>query len=405
MFVYENGHLMLRHGRHSVRVSEVAKGRSQAFYLYDIGGLREWYRFFCHSVKGLRLKTFFAIKANSNHQVLKALQAEAAGADVVSSGEAILALKAGFSPKRIIFSGVGKSSKELSFAVKKGLFQLNVESFEELKKLAQISKRQKKVCKIGLRLNPNVDFPSHPYIKTGLSGHKFGIEEEDLPEILAFIRSSVSGRWIQLQGLSIHLGSQIFDPKPLFQAIRHLKKTYNSLKREHSTLQVLDIGGGFGVHYQRSDFEKEKALLKSFGQGLKNILKDFDGLLIAEPGRVLSARFGILCAKIEYIKKSRNKKFVILNSGMNHFLRSALYGAEHRILPLYVRSEKKETYEVVGPICETADCFAKNKQLPVLKAGGWLAIADTGAYGYTMASVYNGRPLPKEIGFYKGKEI
>lgn len=401
MFLYQNDALILKQGSFVIPVHEIIKDKTYPFYLYDIQGLREWYRFFLQATDR-QLKVFFSMKSNCNKEVLKAFLEEGSGVDVVSGGEFHLAQQVGFSPQKICFSGVGKSISELEEAVEKDFFQINVESFGELERLAEICKSKSKACRIGLRINPNVDFSAHPYIKTGLRGHKFGFEEEELPLFLKFIRSH---KLIHFQGLSMHLGSQIFDLDPLFHSIRHLKEIYERLKREQYPLKILDIGGGLAVDYQRSDLEEEKIRLKQFGQGLKNLLKDFDGKVIAEPGRLLTARFGILCAKVEYIKKSPSKQFAILNSGMNHFLRPALYGAKHRILPIKKSTGPSQTYDVVGPICETGDTIASDCSLPQLRPGDWLAIADTGAYGFVMANQYNLQIPVQEICFYKGTEI
>lgn len=399
MFIYQNNTLVLKQGDVVTPVERIAKYQKSAFYLYDIYGLRQWYQLFLKNSQN-QLKVFFAMKANFNPSVLKTFLEEGAGVDVVSGGEARRAQELGFNPKKIVFSGVGKTFSELEEAVEKGFFQINVESLEELKRLAQICKQKNKTAPIGLRINPNIDFPAHPYIKTGLSGHKFGFEEEELPVILNFIRSH---KELQMQGLSMHLGSQIFDLKPLFQAIQHLKKLYEKLKSERFPLSTLDIGGGLGVNYERPDLEEEKTRLKNFGQGLKEILKNFEGTVITEPGRLLIARFGILCAKIEYIKKSPKKQFAILNSGMNHFLRPALYNAKHRLLPFKQKKGPKQVYDVVGPICETGDTIVKNCLLTELKSGEGLAIADTGAYGFVMANPYNLQPPAIEIAFDRGK--
>ena len=246
-FLYKKENLILKQGNHWIPVHEIAKNQAAAFYLYDLQGLREWYQFFLEATDH-QLGVFFAMKANFNKHVLKTFQKEGSGVDVVSGGEAGKAMEAGFKPQKIIFSGVGKSAWELEEAIEKDFFQINVESLEELKRLSEIGVKKNKTCKIGLRINPNVDFSSHPYIKTGLSGHKFGFEEEELPELLQFIRSQ---KGIQLQGLSMHLGSQIFDPSPLFQAINHLKGIYESLKGKSYPLKVLDIGGGLAVNYQK----------------------------------------------------------------------------------------------------------------------------------------------------------
>ena len=400
MFTYQNNQLVLKQGSQTLLLEEIVKQEKTPFYLYDIQGLREWYQTFLSGTQN-QTKVFFAMKSNFNKHVLKAFQKEGAGVDVVSGGEARLAQDCGFQAKDIVFSGVGKTKEELEMALKQKFFQINIESFEELKRLAQISSKTKQSAGIALRINPNIDFSSHPYIKTGLSGHKFGLEESELKEILSFLKEN---KTLRLQGLSMHIGSQIFDLNPLFQAINYLKSLYEQLKREGWPLKVLDIGGGLGLNYKKAGFEEEKTSLKEFGQGLKQIFKDFEGQIITEPGRFLIARFGLLCAKIEYIKKSPSKQFVILNSGMNHFLRTALYSDEHRILAFKLAPKLKK-YDVVGPICETGDSFAKNILLPELKAGEALAIADTGAYGFVMANAYNLQSPVQEIAFDHGKKL
>ena len=401
MFFYKDSNLVFKQGKSIITIKDIAKNRSESFYLYDIDGLKKWYRYFVKATQ-TRLKIFFAMKANFNKHILKAFLEEGSGVDVVSIGEARLARAIGFNPQQIVFSGVGKSVLELTEAVKDDFFQINIESLEELKKLAKICREQNKSCKIGLRINPNVNFESHPYIKTGLSGHKFGFEEEELPVLLKFIRSQ---KPLQLQGLSMHLGSQIFDLEPLSKAISRVMELYKKLKSEQYPLSVMDIGGGLGVNYQNCDFEEERERLDSFGKRLNKLLKGFEGTVIAEPGRFLVARFGLLCAKVEYIKKSPKKQFIILNSGMNHFLRPALYGAKHRLLPLENSESDKQSYDVVGPICETGDTVAKDYLLPKIKSGDWLAIADTGAYGFVLANHYNLREPATEICFSKGKRL
>ncbi len=402
MFCYKKNILSLQQGEFSIPVPDIAKTISGPFYLYDIQGLRQWYQFFKKEM-GDPFKIFFAMKSNSHKAVLKALLEEGAGLDVVSIGEAHRAEAVGFPAQKMIFSGIGKSTLELKAGLEKGFLQINVESLEELKRLMKISKKIKKPAPVGLRINPNVDFSSHPHIKTGLRGHKFGLDEEDLPSILQFIQHEEEH--IHFQALSMHLGSQIFDLNPLFQAIECLKKLYEKLKKSFPKLRFMDVGGGLAVNYQKAGFEEEKLRIQSFGQGLKKIFKNFDGAVIAEPGRILSARMGILCAQVEYIKKSRNKQFVILNSGMNHFLRPALYGEKHRILPLKIRKGPYQIYDVVGPICETGDTFVKNQPLPPLKSGDGLAIADTGAYGFVMASQYNLQMPVQELAWDKGQRF
>ena len=400
MFVYQNKELVLKQGDKKLSLKEIAKKEKTPFYLYDIQGLKEWYQTFLSATQN-QAKVFFAMKSNFNEHVLRAFQKQGSGVDVVSGGEAQLAMKCGFQSKDIVFSGVGKTKEEIEMAIKQKFFQINVESFEELKRLAQICNQTNKSACLALRINPNVDFSSHPYIKTGLSGHKFGLEESELKEILSFLKENKN---LILQGLSMHIGSQIFELKALFQAIQYLKSLYEGLKKEGWPLKVLDIGGGLGVNYKKEGFEEEKKSLQKFGEGLNELFKGFEGQLITEPGRFLIARFGLLVAKIEYIKKSPSKHFVILNSGMNHFLRTALYSDEHRILS-FKQAKKLKKYDVVGPICETGDSFAKDIFLPELKEGEYLAIADTGAYGFVMANAYNLQSLAQEIAFDQGKKL
>ena len=393
MFCYENNKLVLKKEKESFLIEEIARRQNTPFYLYDLEELRKWCRFF---ISQTNLEVFFAVKCNSNKEVLKVFYEESCGADVVSLGEAKLALSVGFPPEKILFSGVGKTAGELEFALSNRFFQINVESFEELQRLLIIAKRKRKKARIGIRINPNIDFDSHPHIKTGLSGHKFGLEESELPALLNLILSHSSH--LHLQGLSMHIGSQIFDASALLQALARLKKLFHKVKGQGFPLETLDMGGGLGVNYEKAGLEDERQRLFDFTQGFKKELKDFEGGVLTEPGRFLAAKFGILCAKVEYIKKSPQKKFVILNSGMNHFMRTALYGAEHRILNVFKR-EGKEIYDVVGPICETGDTFYKNCLLNPVEEGDWLAIADAGAYGAVMSNNYNLQNPVKEISF------
>ena len=398
MFEYKNNKLFLS-GKKDLLIEDLVKNKDQAFYLYDKEGLKDFLQFF---LKEVDMDVFFAMKANSNLKLLESFKNLGTGVDVVSMGEAKEAMKVGFKGEDIVFSGVGKTKKELEEACKENFFQINVESLPELKKLNEVAKNLNHKARIGLRINPDVDFESHPYIKTGLSGHKFGFEEEEIPALLEALKDLKN---LHLQGLSMHIGSQILDLSPFYEALRKFRKLFEDLKEKVPSLSVLDIGGGIGVNYESRDLETEKKLVKEFGKNSKEIFKDFQGKIICEPGRVLCAKFGMLLAKILYIKKSPSKEFIILNSGMNHFLRPALYGAKHQILALK-KDKPLKNYDVVGPICETGDTFLKECPLPSsLKEGDWLGIADTGAYGFVMANHYNKHDLPKEIVFDEGKQV
>lgn len=404
MFKYINNELVLEQGEKQTSIASLAKQEKTAFYLYDINGIKDWYQFFIQKTQN-KIKVFFSVKCNNNLHVLKAFKDMGSGVDVVSGGEAKLAQKIGFTSQQIVFSGVGKNLEELEMAISQNFFQINVESFEELQVIVAVAKRLNKTATIGLRLNPNVDVDTHPHIRTGLREHKFGIDISDLNPVLDIIKKSPTH--LTLQGLSMHIGSQIFDLKPMYQAIKNIKNIYQGLKKEHPSLKTLDIGGGLGFDYSQENLEMEKQMLTEFGESTQNIFKDFSGSVLAEPGRFLVAPFGILCAKIEYVKQTSHKQFVILNSGMNHFLRPALYSAKHRLLPLTVYKDKKnKTYDVVGPICETGDSLAKDCSLPAgLKRGDFLAIADVGAYGHVMSNSYNLQASAPEISLLNGNRL
>ena len=399
MFSFQKGFLCLTQDRSHIKLSDTAKKEKTPFYLYDLDGMRDRYRLFSKTVKG---EVFYAMKANNNLQVLKTFQKEGAGVDVVSGGEISRAEEAGFPPGKMIFSGVGKTKEEISTALQRKILQINVESLEELKATASIARNLKVKAPVALRINPNVDFKSHPYIKTGLTEHKFGIDVRQIPEILDFIKQRRED--IGLQGLSQHIGSQIFDLKPVVESAERLKSLYETLRREGFPLKTLDIGGGLGVDYNSFGLEKDRLLLISFGSAMEKLFQNFSGRVFTEPGRFLTARFGLLCAEVLYVKKTPYKNFAVINSGMHHFLRPALYQAVHQIHPFRER-DKKETYDVVGTVCETGDFFGKNVTLPVLKAGDLLAVGDTGAYGHVMSNNYNLQTPVREIPFSRGQKV
>ena len=401
MFEFQDNFLCLRQGDHCTKLKDIAQKETTPFYLYDLDGIRGWYQSFRKNIPSSS-DVFYAMKANNNFQILKVFQEEGAGLDVVSGGEITLAKKMGFSPDKIIFSGVGKSKEEISMTLQWDLLQINVESLEELKAIHHIAENLGKTASIALRVNPDVDIESHPYIRTGRVDHKFGIDEDQLPQVLDFIKQN--RKTLYFQGLSQHIGSQIFDLKSLLKAAGSLKSLYETLLQEGFNLKTLDLGGGLGVDYQDSGLKKERLLLNEYGKMLEKLFKDFTGRVLVEPGRFLTARFGVLCTRVEYVKKTPHKTFAIVNSGMHHFLRPALYQATHQILPLQTNPEK-EVYDVVGTICETGDIFGKNVTLPALKAGDWLALADTGAYGHVMSNYYNLQIPVKEIPFSKGIQL
>lgn len=313
------------------------------------------------------------------------------GVDIVSGGEMTRALEAGVPAHQIVFSGVAKSKSEIHQAIEKGVGQFNVESISELIRIGELS--QGKEVSIVLRFNPNVDAKTHPYIATGIHDNKFGMDEDQL-EICAEILSKFPH--LKWKGLSCHIGSQILDVSVFHQSIQSQKRVFKKYQDRGFPLQVFNLGGGLGIDYSLSANEDLKRL-KAYADVLTIELKNLDAHFQFEPGRFLVARFGLLLTQIEYIKSNPTKKFIICNSGMNHLLRPALYGARHRILPVYRREGVAELVDVVGPVCESSDFFAKNSLMSGLQEGDWLCIMDAGAYGSSMASQYNLFESPKDI--------
>jgi len=271
--------------------------------------------------------------------------------------------------------------------------QFNVESSSELKRIAEIATSMKKKARVALRMNPDIDLDTHPYIKTGLREHKFGLEIEELPKLLEFIKSAP---YLVLQGLTLHIGSQIQDITPLKKGILKIKLLYDQLQKEFR-LKTLDIGGGLGIDYKNRNENKDLELIKNYGDFLKELSKNLSGKILTEPGRIITARYGILIGEIQYLKSNSYKNFAILNIGMHHLIRPALYQAYHQILSVEKRENPVLIYDVVGPICESADTLGRDRAFSQLKEGDFLAVLDAGAYGSVMASNYNIQTKPLDV--------
>ncbi len=332
----------------------------------------------------------YSVKANSNLGVLALLAKEGAGADVVSKGELIRALKAGIPQQKIVFSGVGKTKEELELGLKTGILMFNVESFEELEILGEIAKTFQIKAPFSVRINPNVDPKTHPYISTGLKKNKFGIPEEEAIEAYLWAKKNP---YLLPIGLDSHIGSQITELSPFIGAVRRLKKLWQELTSLGFELQFLDVGGGLGIPYA----EEEPPPPKEYAQALVEELKPLALTLILEPGRVIVGNAGILVTRVLYRKRNGEKKFVIVDAGMNDLIRPSLYQAYHRILPVHRKNSEEEIVDVVGPICESGDFFARDRRLPKVERGDLLAIMSAGAYGFVMSSNYNSRPRVPEV--------
>jgi diaminopimelate decarboxylase len=343
----------------------------------------------------MNFASHYAVKANANQGVLNLVKKSGFGVDVVSKGEAQWALENGFQPSDIIFSGVAKSKDELTFAIQQQIKQINVESLPELERIGGLCRALQKTARVGLRLNPDIKVDTHPYITTGFRENKFGIPEEQISQAVTILKKYHP--WIELKGLSSHLGSQIRDLSPLADSLGALISTSSILKAQGFQLATMDIGGGVGIDYHSADETNEFNMIRELGEVIRNRKSELPPQLLLEPGRWIVARSGVLCAQVEYIKNNGFKNFAILNTGMNHLMRPALYKAFHRIAPVVDSKKDIQLYDVVGPICESSDVLGNDRQLPKMREGDWLAIMDAGAYGFSMANFYNRHEFPSEI--------
>ena len=378
----------------------------------DIGSIAKKYKTptYCYSLKKIRsniqnlkdnFKNFnplicYAVKANSNLGILKEIKKNNLGADVVSGGELIKALKAGISPKKIVFSGVGKISKEIEYAVSKNILLINAESKSEVLEIEKIAKNRRKIVDVGIRLNPNTDAKTLSQISTGKKENKFGVNEKTFFELVNFCKSSKN---IDLRCLSVHIGSQILDYKPYEKMLRVVDRIINKINHK---FEYIDLGGGMGISYTHKD---KKLNYAKYSKIITKFLKRHRSKIIFEPGRSIIGDTGILISKIIYIKKNDTKNFVILDAAMNDLMRPALYGAHHKILPsLKNKKKSNKTYEFVGPICESTDKFNTLKNFQELKEKDLIVMCDVGAYGMSLSSNYNIRLKPAEI-LIKGSTI
>jgi len=331
----------------------------------------------------------FAVKSNTNIKILKEIKKFNLGADVVSIGELLKALKAGIKAKKIVFSGVGKTSSELDYAIKQNILLINAESKSEILEIEKIAKKKKKIVDIGVRLNPNTDAQTLSQISTGKKENKFGVGEKVFLQLVKYINKSKN---LNLKCLSVHIGSQILNHKP-YQ--RMLKVVDKIIRKSKYKFEYIDLGGGMGIDY---DHNNSKLNLEKYSIDIKKFIKTHKVKIIFEPGRSIIGDSAILITKIIYIKEGDKKDFIILDVAMNDLMRPALYGAKHKIIPLRKVSKKsKKSYEFVGPICESTDTFSTVKKYQKLNEGDFLAICDVGAYGMSLASNYNVRPKPMEI--------
>ena len=373
----------------SINIQNIAKKFGTPAYCYSYKQLKENINNFKKNFKSFSPLICFAIKSNTNVNLIKEIKKFGLGADVVSMGELMMAIKAGINPKKIIFSGVGKTSNEISYAIDKKIFLINAESKSEIMEINRIAKLKRKKIQIGIRLNPNTDAKTLNQISTGKKENKFGVNKKTLFEIINNFKNYKN---IELKCLSVHIGSQILDHKPYEKMLNVVSKILNQTNHK---FEFIDLGGGMGISY---DDNSKKLNYKKYNIAIKRFLKNHKSKIIFEPGRSIVGNIGILISKIIYIKETEKKNFIILDAAMNDLMRPALYGTNHKILPsIKTNINSKKTYEFVGPICESTDKFTTLKNFQKLREKDLIVICDVGAYGMSLSSNYNLRPKAVEL--------
>ena len=372
-----------------VPLSDVARELGTPLYVYSRAGIEEAYRAYEEAFAQVPHRICYAVKANGNGAILRLLAGLGAGADIVSGGELLAARRAGFPAERIVFAGVGKSKAEIALGLEHGIGEWNAESEDEIARIGAAAAERGTVARVSLRVNPDIDPRSHPYISTGLREAKFGV---DIGLALGILRRARARAGIEVVGVQCHIGSQITDLEPLAAAARALAGLSRQLLDEGFPLRTIDIGGGLGVSYDG------KGAPDAFGlaSAVLPAVERLPLLLVLEPGRSLVASSGVLLTRVLYVKDGHAKKFVVVDASMNDLLRPALYGSFHHVEPVVPRGRAAELVDVVGPVCETSDFLARRRELERPEPGDLLAVRDVGAYGFVMSSNYNLRPRAAE---------
>ncbi len=376
-----------------VDLNELARKVGTPFYCYSSATLRHHYRVFADSFPRGTLIAY-SVKANGNLGVLKTLARQGAGADVVSGGELRRALKADIPANKIVFSGVGKTRAEMKLALEAGILQFNVESEPELVALSEVAREGNYIASVALRVNPDVDAKTHAKITTGTAETKFGIAWS---QVRPTYKMAAGLKNILVTGIDVHIGSQITDLAPFEEAFTKVAELTGQLRADGHAISRLDLGGGLGVPYEQTNTPPPDPA--AYGAMATRITKDLGVQLILEPGRLIAANAGVLVSRVIYIKKGENKTFAIIDAGMNDLIRPALYDSHHDIVRVHEANalDGRARYDVVGPICETSDTFAADREMPALRAGDLVAILTAGAYGAVMSSAYNARPPAPEV--------
>jgi diaminopimelate decarboxylase len=379
-----------------VPLARLVQAYGTPLYVYSADAIRERMRMFAAAFSGVRHTICYSVKANSNLSILRLLSGLGAGFDIVSGGELERVRRADKKAlRRVVFSGVGKTEAEIDAALAAGILVFNVESAAELDVLEARARAARKVAPVALRVNPDVFAETHPYISTGLHAHKFGVPMAEAP---ALYRRAARSKHLLPAGISVHIGSQIQHAEPFGQALRRVRELVTALAAENIALRYIDAGGGLGISYKIEEPFDPQALLAQYARVVRTALEGFDGELLLEPGRFVIAQAGALLAQVLYVKRNGSKTFVVTDAAMNDLIRPALYQAHHAIVPLRRRAKGQATVvDVVGPVCESGDFFARDRSMPELVAGDAVAILDAGAYGMAQSSNYNTRPRPAEV--------
>ena len=389
---YTNKNLLIE----NIKIKDLAKKYGTPIYCYSHKQLKENINNFKKNFRSFSPLVCFAVKSNTNVNLIKEIGRLGLGADVVSIGELMMSIKAGINPNKIVFSGVGKTFAEINYAIEKKILLINAESKSEIIQIEKIAKLKKKIVNIGIRLNPNTDAKTLSQISTGKKENKFGVDQKTFLELVNYSKICKN---INLKCLSVHIGSQILDHKPYKKVLRVIDKI---IKKSKYTFDFIDLGGGMGISYNS---KSKKLNYKKYNIAIKKFLKYHKSKIIFEPGRSIVGNIGSLISKVIYIKENNKKNFIILDAAMNDLMRPALYGANHKILPvLKTKQTSKKIYEFVGPICESTDKFTTLKKFQKLKEKDLVLMCDTGAYGMSLGSNYNLRPKAAEI-LIKGSKI
>jgi len=395
-FIYRNDDLCCE----SIPLARLAASHGTPLYVYSGAALRARYGAFEDAFRRIPHTVCYSVKANSNLGILRLLGKRGCGYDVVSGGELqrVLAVNRRAS-SRVVFSGVGKTAPEIDAALRANILLFNVESESELAVLVQRAAALKRKPRVALRVNPDVAVATHPYISTGLHEHKFGVPLAEARRIYGQIQREAR---LEAAGVSAHIGSQIVEPAPFCETVTRLAELVRELRSDGMTIRYLDAGGGLGIPYEsRPEPDDFRAQVSAYARGIAKALGGARLHLLVEPGRAIVGPAGVLLTRVLYTKQNRGKRFLVVDAGMNDLIRPALYGAHHEIVPLSwdgpEAGSQRTSYDVVGPICETGDFFARARELPEIQEGALLAILDAGAYGMSLASNYNSRPRPAEV--------